>query len=562
MPRGLSFAQIGVTESLIGTYADAIWGMSNNIQIRRGDPIRRLEFERVSAERADLGMSDGQIAAVLGLTRDQVMVIRVLTEVRRFRRRSYYELYELGRGKRFHPERHVPLEARSGFRQDALALRDALRFDPRQVGRFIAEGWWGADTLPGWLAARAAAMPLRLAVRNTSGDLDYATLHACVERMAEGLHALGIGRGDVVTVQLPNTPEFLIAYFAIARIGAVMSTARMPCREAELRTLLAHGRARALICLSRTKDYQPAAAALGLKTWLPALEHVIALGEPVGGARAFVEVGAGGSRLPDDLAPAPADPFLLLFTSGAGANPKAVPLTSQATLGNARLGAPEHGITADDVLLSAAPYTHIFGLYSLHLAASVGAANLMQPALMPQDFAQAIADGKPTVLFASPAHFAALLKAGLLDSSDLSSVRLVICSGSACPPELARAVATKLPNGCFSQLWGTTEMQAGLYTRPDDPVEVATFTVGRPSPGAEVRVVGPGDAALPPGTEGELQVRGSLMFPGYYGNEEANARAFTADGWFRSGDQASLDAGGNVRITGLSKGILNRGSVK
>ena len=181
---------------------------------------------------------------------------------------------------------------------------------------------------------------------------------------------------------------------------------------------------------------------------------------------------------------------------------------------------------------------------------------------MPQDFAQAIADGKPTVLFASPAHFAALLKAGLLDSSDLSSVRLVICSGSACPPELARAVAAKLPNGVFSQLWGTTEMQAGLYTRPDDPVEVAAFTVGRPSPGAEVRVVGPGDAALPPGTEGELQVRGSLMFPGYYGNEEANARAFTADGWFRSGDQASLDAGGDARITGRSKGILNRGSVK
>ena len=103
MPRGLSFAQIGVTEALIGTYADAIWGMSNNIQIRRGDPVRRLEFDRVAAERADLGMSDAQIAAVLGLTRDQVMVIRVLTEVRRFRRRNYYYLHELGRGKRFHP---------------------------------------------------------------------------------------------------------------------------------------------------------------------------------------------------------------------------------------------------------------------------------------------------------------------------------------------------------------------------------------------------------------------------------------------------------------------------
>ena len=79
MPRGLSFEQIGVTEAMIETWADTIWSMSNNVQIRRGDPIRKREFGRVEAERADLGMSDGQIAAALGLTRDQVLVIRGLT---------------------------------------------------------------------------------------------------------------------------------------------------------------------------------------------------------------------------------------------------------------------------------------------------------------------------------------------------------------------------------------------------------------------------------------------------------------------------------------------------
>ena len=466
-----------------------------------------------------------------------ILVIRVLTEVRRFRRRNYYELYPLARGKRFHPERHVPLEARNGFRPDALALRGALKFDARQVGRFIAEGWWAADTLPGWLAARAAAMPARLAVRGAGGELDYASLLARVERFAGGLHELGIGRGDVVTVQLPNIPEFLVAYFAIARIGAVMSPVSMASGEAELGTQLRHGRARALISLNRKKDQQPAPV------------QVLALGEPVGGTRAFDEVAAGGKRLPDDLAPAPADPFLLLFTSSA----KAVPLTAQATLGNARLGAPEHGITADDVLLSAAPFSHSFGLYSLHLAASVGAANLVLPEFTPQVFAQAIASGKPTVLFAAPAHLTAMQKAGLLDKTDLSSVRLVICSGSACPPELVRKVAGKLPNGRFCQLWGTTEAQAALYTRPDDPLEVAALTVGRPSPGTEVRIAGPGGAALPPGAKGELQLRGSHLFPGYYRNDKANARAFTADGWFRSGVLASCDAERNVRIARIAR---------
>ena len=562
MPRGLSFEQIGVTEAMIETWADTVWAMSNNVQVRRGDPIRKREFARVEAERADLGMSDGQIAAALGLTRDQVMVIRGLTEARRFRRRNYFELYELGRGKRFNPGRHVPLAARSGFRPDALALRNALRFDPAQVRRFLASGAWANDTLPGWLAARAAAAPQSPALRDAAGDLGYAELRLRAERFAAGLHALGIGRGDVVSVQLPNVAEFLVAYLGIARIGAVMSTAHMPYRDAELRTLLAHSRARAIICLSRTKDTTPAAATLALQPDLPALEHVIALGEPVAGAIAFADLLASDARLPDDLLPAPADPLLLLFTSGTSASPKAVPQTHQAMLGNARLGAPEHAITAADVVLSAAPCSHLFGLYSFHVALSVGAANLLLPVFSPPDFARAIATGRPTVLFAGPAHFAAMLKMGLMDSTDLSSVRLVICSGSACPPELAQAIAAKLPNGRFSQLWGMTETQAGLYTRPGDAIEVAAASAGRPSPGTEVRIASPEGTALPADMEGELQVRGGLLFPGYYDNAGANASAFTADGWFRSGDLASCDAAGNVRITGRIKDVINRGGVK
>ncbi|HUQ76483.1 MAG TPA: AMP-binding protein [Burkholderiales bacterium] len=551
MPRGFTFSQVGVTDAMIASYADAIWNMSNNVQVRRGDPIRRLEFARIEAERADLGMSDAQIAQAIGLTRDQVLVIRLLTEVRRFRRRSYQRLYELGRGHRFNPERYVPHEERGGFGEDALALRGAVGFDPQQVSRFIAGGFWANDTLAGWLEHRAGGTPLRSAVNGPRGALTYKDLRERAEGFAAGLHALGLGRGDVVSVQLPNVEEFLIAYLAIARIGAVMSPVHMPYRAAELKTLLAHARSHALICLSHGKEFAPAAAALALKPELPRLEHVIALGEPVSGAASYADLLACGGKLPEDLAPAPADPFLLLYTSGTSSSPKAVPQTYQTMLGNARLSAPEHRITGEDVLLSVAPYTHLFGLYSFHLALSVGATNLLLPAFTPPDCAKAIASGRPTVLFVAPAHLAAMLKAGLLDTTDLSSIRLVITSGSACPPELARAVAAKLPNGKFTQLWGMTETQAALYTRPDDAVEVAALSAGRPSPGTEVRVV-----------DGELQVRGSLLFPRYFENDEANADAFSADGWFRTGDLASVDEAGNVRITGRIKDVINRGGVK
>ncbi len=564
MPRGLSFEQTGVTEAMIATYADAVWALSNNIQIRRGDPVRNLDFAAFEAQRPELGMSDGQIAATLGLTRDQVLAIRVVTEVRRFRRRNYHRLYELGRGNRFRADRYVAPADRGRFRPDALALRAAIRFDPARVMEFVHAGWWSDDTLSHWLDARAVASGDRPALLGPGGALSYTALAARVERFAAGLDALGLGHGDVVCVQLPNIPEFIVAYLAITRLGAVMSTAHMPYRAAELQTLLAHSRARALICLSATKDYAPAAAALAMKPGLPALDRVIALGDHVEGAISFARLAETDGAPPDDLAPTPvpADPFLLLYTSGTSASPKAVPLTYQAMLGNARVGVPEHGISAADVLLSAPPFTHLFGLYSFHLALATGASTLLLPAFTPPDLAKAIAEGRPTVLFTGPAHLAALQKSGLLDTTDLSSIRLIICSGSACPPDLARAVAAKLPSGRFTQLWGMTETQAGLYTRPDDPLEVSATTAGRPSPGTEVRTVGADGVPLETGEEGEFQVRGPLMFPGYFDNAEANAAAFTGDGWFRTGDLAIRDAAGNVRITGRSKDVINRGGVK
>ena len=107
-----------------------------------------------------------------------------------------------------------------------------------------------------------------------------------------------------------------------------------------------------------------------------------------------------------------------------------------------------------------------------------------------------------------------------------------------------------------------TETQAALYTRPGDALEVAARSAGRVSPGTEVRISGPDGIALAPGEEGELQVRGCLLFPGYFSNDAANQDAFTADGWFRSGDLATIDAHGNVAITGRIKDVINRGGVK
>jgi cyclohexanecarboxylate-CoA ligase len=558
MPRGLSFEQIGVTDAMLASYGDYIWEHSNNVQTRYGDPVRMLQFDAIERQRNNL--TDQQMAQVLGLRRDQVLQIRVTLEARSYHRHRYARLYELGGHRRFRADRFVPHELRDRFRPEAMALRNALRYDPSLVRKYTENGYWADDTLTKWLSRNVAHDARRPVVSGPSGELSYAELADKSERFARGLRLLDIRAGDVVSVQLPNIPEFFIAYMAIARLGAVMSTVHMPYRAAEIHTLLRHNRGRVYIGLSRWKDCQPVAEVLALQGSLPTLDHVIALGDPVSGTKSFTGLFGSEPDLPRDASPVPADPFLLLFTSGTSSSPKAVPLTYQMALGNARMSAPEHGLRADDLILSAAPYTHLFGLYSIHLAMSVGAGNLLLPQFSPPELLAAIEHYRPTALFTAPDHLAALENVGLLQSGDFSSLRLVVVSGSACPARLARAVAARLPNGALTQLWGMTELQAGLFTRPGDSVDVAGS--GRPSPGAEVRIADPEDAVLPAGLEGELQIRGGLLFSGYFQNDEANRGAFTPDGWFRTGDLATTDAAGNVQITGRTKEIINRGGVK
>ncbi len=552
MARGLSRQQIGVTVAMIDSYGDLIFQMSHNHQIRRGDPIREMDFTAIEARRDELGMSDGQIAERIGLSEMQVMYIRTMMERRRFHTNYFQRLLDLGGGKRFRQERFTAHEDRFQYHDDAFALREAMTFDPGRARHYAEQGWWADDTLSGWLARNVAERPDAPAVIFDEVVMDYISLAARVDRLAGGLHGLGLGAGDVIAVQLPNLPDYLVSYLAIARLGAVMTTLYMPHRAREFETLLGHSRARSVICLSDAGGFPAAQTALDLD--LDKLQSVITIGAAVPGAVPFEDLAAGAASA-DKLGlprPVAADPFLLLYTSGTTASPKAVPHNSHTMLGNARLGAAEHGLSADDVILSAPPFGHLFALYSFHLALYVGAANLLLPAFTPPGLASTIEAGRATALFAAPAHMAACLDMGLFDKHDCSSLTLAILSGSAVPDDMARAVDSKLPDCAINQLWGMTETQGGLYCRPGDGIETAATTAGRPAPGAEARI----------SDDGELQVRGSMLFPGYFDNPAANAAAFTEDGWFRSGDLASLDDQDNIAITGRIKDIINRGGVK
>jgi cyclohexanecarboxylate-CoA ligase len=432
-------------------------------------------------------------------------------------------------------------------------------FDPAY---FRAQGWWRDETLGDWLDLCVSGAPDRAAILSADRTLTYAAFGADVAGFAAGLADAGIRRGDVVIVHLPNVPEFLIAWFAINAIGAVMQTVHTPYGIRELEHLIAHGGAKAAIALAQTKDRSPAGEIASLRERVPALQLVIAVGGDVSGAVNFSTLLERGRGKPLAVQANAGDPFLLLYTSGTTSSPKAVSVTFNHFLSNARLCAAEFGLRPDDRILCLAPFTHLYGLYALELGFAVGATACLLDVFTPAGFVETLTRTKPTVLIAGPAHIAPCLQQKLFSGVDLSALRFAVLSGSTVPATLSAAFEALLPNGRVVQAWGMTELQFGACSRPSDSRAVRFETIGRATPGTELRVTDSDDRVLPRGEIGELHVRGCSLFSGYLRNPDANRAAFSADGWLRTGDLASMDEDGNVLLRGRTKELINRGGVK
>src|SRR5688572_4665575 len=192
-------------------------------------------------------------------------------------------------------------------------------YDPRLEREYVAAGWWADDTLSAWLARHVRERPDAPALAFEDSIFTWRELESRVLATAGALKERGVARHDVVAVQLPNTPEFVLSYLAIAHLGAVMCTLHMPYRGAEVQALMRHSGARLAICLPQTKDMFE------------------------GRGVAFAEL--AGRRLEIEDRAEAADPFLLLYTSGTTAAPKGVVHPYRTMLGNARLGAREHALT-------------------------------------------------------------------------------------------------------------------------------------------------------------------------------------------------------------------------
>ena len=240
-----------------------------------------------------------------------------------------------------------------------------------------------SQTLWGLVEGRARDAPHARAVlfeQHAISNREFRDRALCVAR---GLSDLGVGRGDVVAVQLPNIPEYLLTYAALCALGATLQPVHMPYRRAELATLLRHSGAKVFVCLSRFKEESPAKEAISL------VERVVALGEPVDDAISFAAI-SSGTPLAQVHEGSPDDRFLLLYTSGTTDNPKGVPHAQRGFLANAAASVPELEMSKEEVVLSAAPLTHLYGLYAYHVSLCSGAAMSLLPAFTPAGLAEVV----------------------------------------------------------------------------------------------------------------------------------------------------------------------------
>lgn len=393
--------------------------------------------------------------------------------------------------------------------------------------------------------------------------ISFAELDRRADRLAAGLHARGLRKGDRAMVQLPNSAGFVTVFFALLRLGVVPVLAMPTQRSQDIDALCRLAEPSAYFVPDKASgfDYRPLAAQMVRAH--PSLHTVVVDGDP-------------GGQLPDALSlqtldgeprdwppPSPDDVALLLLSGGTTGTPKLIPRTHADYAYNFTASAELCELDADTVYLAVLPIAHNFALACpgvLGTLANGGTVVLSRSASC--DEAMPLVERERVTHLALVPPLARLwAEAREWEDSDLSSLRLIQVGGSRLEPALARRLPEAL--GCrLQQVFGMAE---GLlcYTRLDDPPETIIHTQGRPlSPRDEIRIVDDQDRDVPAGEAGQLLARGPYTIRGYYRAPEQNARSFTADGYYRTGDVVRRDPAGNLIVEGRIKEQINRGGEK
>ncbi len=437
--------------------------------------------------------------------------------------------------------------------------------DTARIAQFVEQGYWVKTTSNDALEQGARATPDKLAIVDGRVRLGYGEYYRRAERLAAHFVTLGLGGDDVLAIQLPNWSEFAVAINAAMLAGVPFCQFHSDFRSREVEFILRFTDASALIMPSRFRRFDYLTMLAGLHPKLPTLRHVMVVGEelPPGyfDLRAFLEDPAEPAIDREKLRerrPRANDLSRTAFTSGTTGDPKAVLHLHNTTNCAARFVNEGHRIDSDSVLLTFLPVGLNWGLLNVLQGVFAGCTIVLQEVFDAEQALALIERERVTHFCCAPAHLVSLLNVPNLGRYDLSSLQVMTTGGASCPIEVIREVRGRLP-GHLLELYGMLECGFQSHTTPDDDPEEVCGLVGRPLSQMEIRVVDDNGRDCPPGTAGEILTYGPSVTVGYYNNPDANARSFSADGWFATGDIGILDARGYLKIVDRKKELIIRG---
>lgn len=410
----------------------------------------------------------------------------------------------------------------------------------------------------------------------------YSEFNEVCEKVAKGLLALGIKKGENLAVWAANVPEWVSLQFGTGKMGAVLVTVNTNYRSTELEYLLKQSESTTLILMEGFQgnsyidtiyeicpELDSCEPGKLQSKRLPLLKNIIILSEKkYNGVYTWSDLIEKSDQVSDEQLKEqattldPDDVINIQYTSGTTGFPKGVMLTHSNLINNAFNIAQCMKLEQKDRLCIPVPFFHCFGCVIGTLAAvSVGATMVPVQEFNPETVLRTVEKEKCTALHGVPTMFIAELNNQNFENYDYSTLRTGVMAGSNCPVEVMKSVMNKMNMTEVTICYGQTEASPVItQTRTDDPLELKVETIGKALPNVEVKIVQPGtNHELPFHAQGELCTRGYHVMKGYYNNPEATKEAIDEEGWLHTGDLAVMDENGYCRITGRLKDMIIRG---
>jgi len=441
------------------------------------------------------------------------------------------------------------------------------------AARYRAAGHWRDETFGAWLRERATAHPDRLAVVGGDQRWTYAELDRRASALAAGFLGAGLRQGDRVLVHLPNIPDFIAVVMGLFRAGLIPVYALPAHRITEIEHFARGSGARAYVAAAAHAGFDYTALARELQDRQPRVAHVW-IAAPAGAAAQDASAPADpfprldalyatdGAAVPASVSRG-SDVAFLQISGGSTGLSKLIPRTHDDYIYTLRESARICGLDADSVFLGALPIAHNFPMSSPGFLGTLyaGGRVVLAPSPDPESCFALVERERVTVTSLVPPLLLQWLDRAPTSGRDLGSLRAIQVGGAKLSAEIARRVRPTL-GATLQQVFGMAE---GLvnYTRLDDPDELIIHTQGRPiSPDDEILILDDEGRPVEPGQAGHLLTRGPYTIRAYHDNPSANARSFTEDGYYRTGDVVRMTPEGYLEVQGRAGDHINRAGEK